>query len=36
VIGLIIYGCYGFWRSKLRNGIDTGITEDQPPPLIKP
>src|SRR5256884_3270017 len=36
VIGLIIYGCYGCWRSKLRNGIDTGITEDQPPPLIKP
>src|SRR5438132_109471 len=36
VIGHIIYGCYGFWRSKLRNGIDTGITEDQPPPLIKP
>jgi len=36
VIGLIIYGCYGFWRSKLRGGVDTGITEDQPPPLIKP
>src|ERR1700720_2602916 len=35
-IGLIIYGCYGFWRSKLRGGVDTGITEDQPPPLIKP
>src|SRR5438128_5652184 len=36
VFGLCSYGCYGFWRSKLRNGIDTGITEDQPPPLIKP
>src|SRR6184192_3416932 len=35
VIGLIIYGCYGFWRSKLREGVDAGITEDQPPPLIK-
>jgi basic amino acid/polyamine antiporter, APA family len=35
VIGLIIYACYGFWHSKLRRGVDTGITEDVPPPLIK-
>jgi APA family basic amino acid/polyamine antiporter len=36
VIGLAIYLLYGVGHSKLRNGIDTGITEDQPPPLIKP
>jgi APA family basic amino acid/polyamine antiporter len=36
VIGLTIYFLYGVGHSKLRNGIDTGITEDQPPPLIKP
>jgi len=36
VIGLVIYFFYGAWNSKLRDGIDTGITEDQPPPLIKP
>jgi basic amino acid/polyamine antiporter, APA family len=35
-IGLVIYFFYGAWNSKLRDGIDTGITEDQPPPLIKP
>jgi APA family basic amino acid/polyamine antiporter len=34
-IGLVIYFFYGAWNSKLRDGIDTGITEDQPP-LIKP
>jgi basic amino acid/polyamine antiporter, APA family len=36
VIGLIIYASYGFWRSKLRRGVDAGITEDIPPPFIKP
>src|SRR5213595_885270 len=35
VIGLCIYFLYGAWHSRLRRGVDTGITEDQPPPLIK-
>src|SRR5438128_2188829 len=35
VIGLAIYFLYGVTHSKLRGGVDTGITEDQPPPLIK-
>src|SRR5881227_454486 len=35
VIGLAIYFLYGVGHSKLRSGVDTGITEDQPPPLIK-
>src|SRR5207247_2291317 len=35
VIGLVIYFFYGAWNSKLRRGVDAGITEDQPPPLIK-
>src|SRR5256884_2914018 len=35
-IGLTIYFLYGVAHSKLRGGVDTGITEDQPPPLIKP
>jgi len=35
-IGLLIYFLYGVAHSKLRSGVDTGITEDQPPPLIKP
>jgi len=35
VIGLCIYFFYGLWHSKLRRGVDTGITEDIPPPLIK-
>jgi APA family basic amino acid/polyamine antiporter len=35
-IGLLIYFLYGVTHSKLRRGVDTGITEDQPPPLIKP
>jgi APA family basic amino acid/polyamine antiporter len=35
-IGLLIYFLYGVAHSKLRGGVDTGITEDQPPPLIKP
>src|SRR5881275_430989 len=34
-IGLLIYFLYGVGHSKLRGGVDTGITEDQPPPLIK-
>src|SRR5216110_1827765 len=34
-IGLLIYFLYGVGHSKLRAGVDTGITEDQPPPLIK-
>src|SRR5881392_1364888 len=34
-IGLLIYFLYGVGNSKLRGGVDTGITEDQPPPLIK-
>src|SRR5438067_350910 len=35
IIGLCIYFFYGMSHSKLRGGLDTGITEDQPPPLIK-
>jgi APA family basic amino acid/polyamine antiporter len=35
VIGLVIYFFYGAWNSKLRRGVDAGITEDIPP-LIKP
>ncbi len=34
-IGLVIYFFYGVAHSKLRRGVDTGETEDQPPPLIK-
>jgi APA family basic amino acid/polyamine antiporter len=34
-IGLLIYFFYGAWHSKLRSGVDTGITEDQPPPIVK-
>ena len=34
-IGLAIYFLYSVRHSKLRAGEDTGITEDQPPPLIK-
>src|SRR5262249_8285922 len=34
-IGLLIYFLYGVSHSKLRRGIDTGITEDQPPPIVK-
>jgi APA family basic amino acid/polyamine antiporter len=35
VIGLTIYFLYSVRHSKLRGGVDTGRTEDQPPPLIK-
>jgi len=34
-IGLAIYFFYGVHHSKLRLGVDTGITEDTPPPIIK-
>jgi basic amino acid/polyamine antiporter, APA family len=34
-IGLVIYFLYGVGHSKLRNGVDTGITEDQPPPIVR-
>src|SRR5213595_3049358 len=34
-IGLLIYFLYSVRHSKLRRGIDAGITEDVPPPLIK-
>src|SRR5205823_11901675 len=35
-IGLCIYFTYGIWNSKLRRGLDTGITEDIPPPIVHP
>jgi basic amino acid/polyamine antiporter, APA family len=35
VIGLAIYFLYGVRHSKLRSGVDTGDTEDQPPPIVK-
>src|SRR6058998_2268130 len=34
-IGLLIYFLYSVRHSKLRRGMDAGITEDVPPPLIK-
>ena len=34
-IGLAIYFLYGVRHSKLRSGVDTGGTEDQPPPIVK-
>src|SRR5712672_135153 len=34
-IGLCIYFLYGMRHSKLGRGLDTGITEDIPPPIIK-
>src|SRR2546430_4159969 len=34
-VGLLISFFYGAWHSKLRGGVDAGITEDIPPPLIK-
>ena len=36
IVGLCIYFLYGVRHSRLRSGIDTGPTEDQPPPLIHP
>src|SRR5438132_6478258 len=35
VIGLTIYFLYSVRHSKLRGGEDTGITENQPPPIVK-
>jgi basic amino acid/polyamine antiporter, APA family len=35
-IGLTIYFLYGVRHSKLGGGVDAGITEDVPPPFIKP
>ena len=35
-IGLVIYFFYGIRHSKLRRGLDTGITEDIPPPIVHP
>ena len=35
LIGLCIYFFYGASHSKLRRGVDTGPTEDIPPPFIK-
>jgi APA family basic amino acid/polyamine antiporter len=35
-IGLVIYFFYGIRHSKLRRGLDTGITEDVPPPIVHP
>jgi APA family basic amino acid/polyamine antiporter len=34
-IGLLIYFLYSVRHSKLGRGIDTGVTEDIPPPIIK-
>jgi APA family basic amino acid/polyamine antiporter len=34
-IGLLIYFLYSVRHSKLRHGIDVGMTEDIPPPIIK-
>jgi basic amino acid/polyamine antiporter, APA family len=34
-IGLVIYFLYGVGHSKLGRGEDAGITEDQPPPIVK-
>src|SRR5439155_20754412 len=34
-IGLVIYFLYSVRHRKLRRGIDVGITEDIPPPIIK-
>jgi APA family basic amino acid/polyamine antiporter len=34
-IGMLIYFGYSVRHSKLRHGIDAGITEDIPPPIIK-
>src|SRR4029077_4618036 len=34
-IGLVIYFLYSVRHSNLQRGIDTGVTEDIPPPIIK-
>jgi APA family basic amino acid/polyamine antiporter len=33
--GLVIYFLYSVRHSKLQRGIDTGETEDIPPPIIQ-
>ena len=35
IIGLSIYFLYSVRHSRLGRGMDTGPTEDEPPPLIK-
>jgi basic amino acid/polyamine antiporter, APA family len=35
VIGLLIYFLYSVRHSKIRRGIDVGLTEDIPPPIIR-
>ena len=35
VIGLAIYLLYGVHHSKLRSGVDTGPSEDEPPPIVR-
>jgi APA family basic amino acid/polyamine antiporter len=35
IIGLVIYFFYGSSHSRLQKGIDAGITEDEPPPIIR-
>jgi APA family basic amino acid/polyamine antiporter len=32
-IGLVIYFLYSMRHSKIRSGVDTGITEDNPPAI---
>ena len=34
-IGLLLYFLYSMRHSKLRRGIDAGVTEDIPPPIIR-
>jgi APA family basic amino acid/polyamine antiporter len=34
-VGLVIYFLYSVKHSRLRQGIDAGETEDNPPPIIK-
>jgi len=34
-IGLLLYFLYSVRHSKLRRGIDAGVTEDIPPPIIR-
>jgi len=33
--GLLIYFLYGVSHSKLARGVDTGLSEDEPPPIVK-
>ncbi len=34
-IGLLIYFLYSVRHSNLRRGIDSGLTEDEPPPIVR-